>query len=68
MIVLGHEFNKPDQNDWDGFAGMTESSLICHTDHATIIYDPDTRIVTEICGDPARDGWQERTWKMELVF
>lgn len=65
--VFGHEFRPMTAQDYYGFAGASEGAMICETDTAIMIYEPDQQLsiisgAGEMRIDLARYGEFERRY------
>lgn len=61
MQIMGHEFKPMTSDDWDGFAGATEGTLICALDSCILLYDPSAREIIEVLEDGDERRWHLAT-------
>lgn len=63
--VLGHDFVPFSEQDWCGWAGAEEGSLICHCGDTVLILSPDGTIEEDV---HSKDGdLQAFLWKKEQI-
>lgn len=71
LRLLGHVFYPMTQEDWQGFAGAEPGTLICHLEHAILLWCPVSETVTEVLSNPddaiTEHGEENRVWRFEVV-
>lgn len=65
MRKLGHTFVPFKENDWYGFAGAAEGSMICYTEDCVLVLSPDGTV--EEISDPLEDAIATLWTPKELI-
>lgn len=68
-IVLGHKFYPMTQNDWYGYAGAVEGTLICHLDNVDLLLDPNGQVHEHIHDEAFKpNGCKANVWTCENIL
>lgn len=67
MKILGYEFHEMTNDDWMGYAGAEQGTLICHVEDGDVgfdlLWDPANKTLSEIYTDADRkNGFNQRDW------